>query len=882
MRHVDNKVIFTTKHKRIQRFSMVPRSSARLAVVALLACYCCCGARAFVVEPRYRASVPDFPNVDRQSLRQLAKRDLVVCQSNGINEGGSTDDNRISINEPTDDVLPKYNDGDSAVSVLSKRYFYQTKAFDNPYIQEERQPQLVEAFGDLTVGEVRQKCSKEELLKKAESVISMLPTRVFEFFAQGETLEDKLHNRIISFESGDEIKLIGERFTLLDSSAELLLNQTGRFFNKQKEIKPIPSRSDPAFFVLGPSGSGKSFFALKYVATFDIPKFEKQRNTTWYLKPAKLGFNATNLTARNLVDGIKERILEKLNRTEYEKLDMHVSIVIDEAGDSSLGGFFESKANIEDLLTLMKDLATSVRLVVSGTGLKTTNLDSDKDACKFRMQPWGTGDLDIILRDRFAFDEATRKNVIGAIMEQPTLNALSTNGRSAFYLLTAISSLRTVLSVLGSWRLLLASVVSDIVGAVVRQYIGENGLNDLSDRRRRRVAAWVLRAVRTARVEQKAKEPDFAGLTDKEKTVAMSLIALNVDFSDSGADFARDELRSAVLVTPAISLVLCLLLGLPATIFSTWRAQEQITGLYAFGAHAVNYLDQYRANRDVVKANWNEGEKEFSDAEKVLSAKLDEQLADLELLHVAIPVPSKKAQQRIRVPWLKDTDIWINGDKAKFADVIAPYILYQCKHCSTSDDLIAFDITKELRKCGLFKKSRGQKDNSGWIVLRWLVGVWSGTFKDDKKPVVKTTSAVAIRRPEERHLKSVAYPYNLLDTPTSVEEVSYRTITQDKTGAWTIDGRALPADPPANTRITFVFSTNAATIDLSGLTEMVQKKQADGTVIKKPEKVDFRLTADDLDEGRVKTERFNEQQKRVWSQLQAKFRCSVDLKFLLT
>jgi hypothetical protein len=870
--------------------TMVVRS-VRLGAFTLLA-RCCC-TRAFVVEPRYRAGVtsgPGFPNVGKQSLWQREKGECVVRHSNGINEGAPADDNNIALNEPADDVLPKYNDGDSAVSVLSNRYFYHKDMFRFPSLQELIQPGLVAAFGGMTVGEVRRKYTKAELMKNAESAL-MAPSKVVQFIDQGETLEDKLHNRIISFGSRAEIAVIEGRFTPLESSAVLLQSEIDRFHSKQTVVDPISSRSDPAFFVLGSSGSGKSFFAVKYAATFALPKFANQQNTTWYLKPGNL-FIAGNLSAENLVNRMKKDILKELDRATYEKLDMHVSIVIDEAGDRMLGGFFESKENVSNLLKLMEDLATSVRLVICGTGLTTMHIDSDTDACKFRMQPWGRQDFDTILADRFKFDEATRKGVIGAITEQPSLNALATNGRSAFYLFWTISSLRSIFGAPISRSTLRGSVVSEIVGAVVRRYIGENRIHNLSDGERRRVAAWVLRALRTATTESKPEVPTFSGLTEIEKVVAMALIDLNVDYSGKEAKIIRGGL-SSVLATPAISLLLCLLLGVPATFFSRWSAQEQITGLHALGAQAVHYVDQYWKDREALKQPRNPStfdgelknrEKELSAAEKVLSAKLDKQLADLELVDVAIPVPSENIQGTICVPWLKENDIWVNGDGAPFAEVIAPYILYKCKRFSETADLVTFDLTEELWKCGLLKNDSSEGETSGQIVLRWLVGVWSGAFKDATKPVSQTKSAGVVRRTEEQHLKSAAYPYNVLDTPTSVEEVSYRTIKQSrKTGGWTIDDKALPPDLPADTRITFVISTNAAQIILSGMVEMVKEKQADGTVIEREELVEYCVTAEDLDEeGRVVKERLNEQQKRVWSQLEAKFRCSVELKFLLT
>ena len=83
---------------------------------------------------------------------------------------------------------------------------------------------------------------------------------------------------------------------------------------------------------------------------------------------------------------------------------------------------------------------------------------------------------------------------------------------------------------------------------------------------------------------------------------------------------------------------------------------------------------------------------------------LDNDLAKLMLVRVRQRVPPTYYKSSFGVPKFTKDVIWINGYKAPFADVIAPYKLIQCKH-SIGKKPVKVDLSDELRKCGLLRNN---------------------------------------------------------------------------------------------------------------------------------------------------------------------------------
>jgi hypothetical protein len=600
-----------------------------------------------------------------------------------------------------------------------------------------------------------------------------------DFFEQGQTVENKLHNTIIPlFESG-EVETLHNRFVHLHSSVEILRESTTCGTDTPGVEK---DRIPPIFLVLGASGSGKTFFSLKYAATFGLPEFEGQQYTTWYLKPPSLDFFRNERSPGKLMDWVKRTISSKVNAARYQRLNMHVTLVLDEAGDSRLDGYFDKLDNLNSLLEEMKKLATSVRLVVCGTGITGQGMNTGSDVSKFRMKNWGPGDLEPV-SEKLGVEatEMKRKELIDAILAQPALTALGTNGRSAFFTLIAIHVFSRGIKSDESWKTRLKPLVGPIVEDAVTRYILANSLRNLCERERRRVAAFILCEIDRARKEKTIEVPSFIGLRAYEKPVAMSLIDFNIEPKSNVSTFARDEAPSVVLASPAILVVLWVLLGIPAGLLADCNVQEPMTALYAFGKQVKEYMGLYldrdpklKALRTALKDGLSdevkailaelqaaEHSRAFNEMEAQSSAELDTQIVSLKLVQSGNEFPIASSSEAVVVPRLNATDIWICSNEFAFASVVAPFVLYRCKRHSARTDDIQVNLTKERWNCGLLKPNKGEVENSGWITLRWLFGIWTGKLSSAAKLGSSAASKNHLLRTELRDLQSDFYPFQL-------------------------------------------------------------------------------------------------------------------------
>jgi hypothetical protein len=239
--------------------------------------------------------------------------------------------------------------------------------------------------------------------------------------------------------------------------------------------------------VIGTSGAGKTFFALKYLPGFRSPK--GMGTVGLYLHAADTGAFCAGDVAINMAADIRAMnmaadIRSKLSQVDAlrqapplpAKLNMHVCVILDEAGNSDLQGWFEHKENLTLLHEqIQKNLAESVMLVVAGTGVTGTYLDSQSDAYKFRMRPWGSADVvKYLLRegeDQLDLNgRETVQEVVDAIFDQPKLRALVTNARSTHYMIEAIRFLSAKYA-RDCWALHLDRIAVAVVTRVMHQYM---------------------------------------------------------------------------------------------------------------------------------------------------------------------------------------------------------------------------------------------------------------------------------------------------------------------------------------------------------------------------------------------------------------------------
>jgi hypothetical protein len=718
---------------------------------------------------------------------------------------------------------PTFNPEALASEFLSHPYFYNGNLAEAQAFSAGRQF----AFGTKKLENLLLSFESRDQLIANMTKCSINATKVIPY-SKSTPLEDRLNKRIICIEektvteSVEEVKLLKDRFVDLDSSKTLLRTTT---LNEKNE--PY-KRELPLCFVLGPSGSGKTFFALKYAATFGV---EHLRHTTLYIKPGKLE-DVDTKNAETVVAWIKQQL-----ETEYGaisgKLDMHVSLVLDEAGAAALNKHFEKKKELAAIIRqLEKTLASSVRLVVSGTGLTTDECSSENDAFKFRVKRWGETDLQAAIT-KFGFLEAERGEIIDAILNHPTLAALSTNARAAWFLLEAISKAdANELPSLASWRERLSDWTAPLISTVSANYITTNGIGKIKkDKLRRRLAASVFRTIEICRRSRRPIMPVFEGLDDEMDFMASSLIELNVETKAGKLQFLEADEKSSALLTPAIVVILLYMLGMSANILSSWKAQELVTAMYEYRRVALELMEKYsvnrgdelkllrrkwanRKNRRVNVINKEQSEdgrdtnwKEIADMDLRLHEDLDDGLGNMRLVKVMKPVPEPAGSVNFYVPRLRKGDVWINGDKAASGDVMGFFRIYQVKNCETSLDTVDIDVMTELENCGL-RKDQSATDK-GVIVLRGILAIWNGLLGPHSGRHSQNQSPT---RTIDQYLRAFMYPMNQLNTPTVQDTMEYVKLELDKDSGHVTVQDETPFKLPEldiSPEITFVFSTNA-------------------------------------------------------------------------
>lgn len=641
---------------------------------------------------------------------------------------------------------------------------------------------------------------------------------------------------------------------------------------QRRQRRRIPLKRDmPLCVVMGSSGSGKTFFCLEFLTQFQVPTGgHGLPRVAAYLKPADTGVkfsedppaNRHRTAADALVDWIKEGlgavVKRKLDREE--PLNMHVCLVVDEAGDASMNGYFEDRATLIQLCTaLERRLAKSVLLVVAGTNLTGTSLSSHRDAYFFRMKPWKGDDLAVLLQKRasdFKLDDGveTVSHVADAIYSESVLGGLTTNARSAFFLLNAIADISEYQRT--SWRTMLSASAPTLVGEVVNEYLGSNRIKSLEKKHRRRVAAWVLYELSQLKGGS-TDLPGFVGLTaEGERVAAMSLLHFNVERSGNSLSLVENrEQGYSATVTPAIAIVLFTMLGVPAEIMSGWQAMEEIAVLYAvrqlvFGKlhshlQAIGRLGNEASCRVPAKDSGLENSDETSPTSGVLDYEpTDEELTQaLEKVRV-VRLHLKLEKGSKAIPLFSSDTIFLNGYTASSADVIAPYMFIQTKHTINAESPLQVDIRRELGKCHLLRPKEGEcvgiAESRAVYQLSGLRWMWGGGL--NRSPVIREGGHFARASADVCNLQgSKAFPENVLMRYKPIENVPLASITDEselmyQPKLWQ-NPKALCRlrDFVDKNQIRFILMTNATSVRLTGFQGHVQEAKLDHDL--RPDKI---------------------------------------------
>jgi hypothetical protein len=636
-------------------------------------------------------------------------------------------------------------------------------------------------------------------------------------------------------------------------------------------------------YVLGSSGSGKTFFALKELRNFGNAR--KLPAVTLYVRPGdldkKIDFRGRDVPER-LVEQVysllerqllRDKIVVKLpsgwNRTKWK---MHVCLVFDEAGAGALNGFFLKRPEVDALLDVAKKkIATSVMVVVVGTGTLGAAHDSTKEAYFFRMLPWKLADLEAVIKYRnltLGVGESER-TVANAVFCQPALAALSSNARSASFLVDCIEDTCRMARV--SWNDHISHIAPELISRVVSMYSRENGIEGLDRPRgamqKSRVAAWMFGALSLLEKDS-ARLPELDGLNLKERAVALSLLQFNVELRNQRIAVSSNESYS-VSVTPAIAVILYSLVGISTNVLVGWKGLEDTAALYAVrqlileewakhvqfritplqegflqSRRGANEEDRVVRREDVTLEEfeqllWNEGtlgkyEMQRMTKEKDLGRAL-EKLLLLRLRNQVLGQPQKG--DVVDIPMVSNTTVLLlNGDKASFADVIAPYRLIQAK--SSSEQTVAVNLTSELEKCCLLRETDDRR------ALRGLLAVWLGWFTTPTTAAGATAPTVPDPEPIPEHFLeketlagfpgASAYPENLVDVvlrPPLDPVRAYMRI--DSSGRVllpaSMSGRLLPSLPSRERPIEFTVLTNADEARVS-FAVVKPRRRSDGVV----------------------------------------------------
>jgi hypothetical protein len=507
-----------------------------------------------------------------------------------VSEFDDEDDSVTGQPQPTSAIqFAKANRNKLAcVAFADARFYSSEKAATADFNVEARK----EAFGNTTVGMLidmwnGSKESKQEVCDMIDK--SGVVARVVEsVLDNGTTIELLLNHRIVALNSMDEVIVARKCFVDL---------ATPRNLAAVVAPKQALDRTEKIAYVLGPSGIGKTVCALMQVSTYGWTKAELY--TTLYLKVSQLTkFNWAGEKADDRLFGWIQKALKKQRSLKglygkTTKLRMKVALVLDEAGSKDLNSFFEDRDKIYSLYNLFRNMVEEgfeFRLIVCGTGITAKDLSSDKDVDKIRLVSWKKEDFVQVQEKRFKKLEI---DAVHAIYRQPILCSFTTNARSAWFLLMAVSNDvflvgKTVKhSVRGDWDERLKAGLVTIVGYVVDGYISMNAINDLSPRARRLVAAWVFYAVEQARVRNAPEPyvPAFRHLDGGYVRVANALINVTVDRGQAEVNWIDDQ--SSSLLSPAITIVLLHMLNVSAAIVSNCTAQEQTAALQAVRQEAV-------------------------------------------------------------------------------------------------------------------------------------------------------------------------------------------------------------------------------------------------------------------------------------------------------
>ncbi len=225
--------------------------------------------------------------------------------------------------------------------------------------------------------------------------------------------------------------------------------------------------------------------------------------------------------------------------------------------------------------------------------------------------------------------------------------------------------------------------------------------------------------------------PNFADLKgEKNRSVASSLLDINVESSGGELEFVKDS-NFALSITQALVIVLINLLHTEADISWDWHKFESIVMLNELKRMIVN-------------------------------TKKIPRRQDKFVLELQNPLPESAATKNFFAPLVGNCTVILNGARAGYADVIAPYRLVQAKFSIYDSTTVDLDIEDELDKMGVTTLSKH-------VFKQFLTDViytklWAS--QEDAPEVFVDTKVMSTKR-KHRH---ECYPLDMLNGRRVVEK----------------------------------------------------------------------------------------------------------------
>jgi hypothetical protein len=484
--------------------------------------------------------------------------------------------------------------------------------------------------------------------------------------------------------------------------------------------------------VLGSSGSGKTLFAMRRIpewlfgndetAYFRI-HFRARRVTD--LMTEEKGTLDFPLAVATIVHDVIGDVLFRKGLYNIKVLNIPIHVTIDEAGGKVFKEYFDTAGKIRNIIDAVKtkgkfEFQREIHITLAGTRLEinTMDIESDVEIKKFRMKPWKTENFHALV-DKSHHPQPIRVKEV--VHRFPVLEDLTSNARCAFFVLETMENL----ALLRENRV--QSSVPVIVSSVADSYVYSSGLDYLKNAEDKwKVARSVFRALdRSTRNPNAAFFPHFEDLDSEQfRFIANSMLDINVESRFGKPRSVDVGSRYSTSMTPALAIVVANLLSTEAKISWDWQGFETTVMLGELKRMIVHAQD-------------------FSTH------------PDKPVLQLQSPLPADPATKSFSVPVVDRYTVVLNGPKAEYAHVIAPYRLVQAKFSKDNTKPLSLDLQNELDKMGLTHSSEH-------LLQQYITTVFH-TFWRKGLEAPSWTAGESILQLVNKNMRFECYPFNILN-----------------------------------------------------------------------------------------------------------------------